>query len=104
MIGQLLINLTKMTSARILVTIMLIGAVLQSFNIYKYIIAFGGAGATIPIMGFGRVLIKGAVEGARTKGLFGAVTGGLMAASAGLTAAILFGFLFAIIFKPKTKT
>lgn len=104
MLGQLLINFTKMTSARILVTFLLIGVFLEAINVYQYLINFGGAGATIPIMGFGRVLVRGAIEGAATKGVLGALTGGLAATSAGISSAIVFGFIIAIIFKPKTKT
>ncbi|MGI6701596.1 MAG: stage V sporulation protein AE [Christensenellales bacterium] len=104
MLGQLLINFTKMTSARILVTFLLIGVFLEAVNVYQYVVDFGGTGATIPIVGFGRVLVRGAVEGAASKGLMGALTGGISAASAGIASAIIFGFIIAIIFKPKTKS
>lgn len=104
LLGQLLINFTKMTSARILVTFLLLGIFLEAINVYQYIIAFGGAGATIPIVGFGKVLARGAIDGASADGILGAMTGGLSAAAGGITAAILFGFIIALIFKPKTKT
>lgn len=103
-LGQLLINFTKMTSARILVTFLLTGVVLEALNLFQYLVAFGGAGATIPIVGFGSVLVKGAIQGAANNGLLGALSGGISAASAGIASAIVFGFIIAIIFKPKTKT
>ena len=102
MLAQVLINTTKMTSGRILVTFMLIGAVLQAFGVYKYLIDFAGAGATVPISGFGYLLAEGAISGAKN-GLFAGVTGGLKAASAGITAAVVFSFIMALIFKPKSK-
>ncbi len=101
-IAQILINTTKLTSGRILVVFMLAGLVLQSFGIYEYLIDFAGAGATVPISGFGYLLAQGAINGAKS-GLFGAITGGLKAASAGITAAVVFSFLVALIFKPKSK-
>lgn len=102
MIAQILINTTKLTSGRILVSFMLAGLILQAFGIYKYLIDFAGAGATVPISGFGYLLAEGAINGAKN-GLFGAITGGMKAASAGITAAIVFSFLVALIFKPKSK-
>lgn len=101
-IAQILINTTKLTSGRILVVFMLAGLVLQSFGIYEYLIDFAGAGATVPISGFGYLLAQGAINGAKS-GLFGAITGGLKAAAAGITAAVVFSFLVALIFKPKSK-
>lgn len=101
-IGQLLINYTKMTTARILVTFLLAGVFLQAINVFEPFKEFAGAGATVPIIGFGYVLAKGAMEGAKT-GLLGAVTGGMKAAAMGLTAAIFFGYLNALIFKSRTK-
>ncbi len=102
MIAQILINVTKLTSGRILVVFMLSGLFLQSIGLYKYLIDFAGAGATVPISGFGYLLAEGAINGAKS-GLFGAITGGLKAASAGITAAVVFSFLAALIFKPKSK-
>lgn len=101
-IAQVLINTTKLTSGRILVVFMLSGLVLQSFGLYKYLIDFAGAGATVPISGFGYLLAEGAINGAKS-GLLGAITGGLKAAAPGITAAITFSFIVALIFKPKSK-
>ena len=101
-LAQLLINYTKITAGKILVYFLLAGVVLQTFWIYQYIVDFASAGATVPISGFGYLLAKGAIEGAK-KGLFGAITGGLSAASAGIASAILFGYLFSCIFKSKSK-
>ena len=101
-LGQLLLDYTKLTSARILVTFLLIGVFLQAIGVYQAIVDFGGAGATVPITGFGYPLAKGAMEGAK-EGLLEALTGGMVAAAAGLSAAIIFGYLIAILFKSKTK-
>ncbi|MBO6263204.1 MAG: stage V sporulation protein AE [Clostridia bacterium] len=101
-IAQLLINYTKLTSGKILVYFLLAGVVLQAFGLYQYLVDFGGAGATVPICGFGYLLANGAIRGAE-QGLFGAFTGGLSAASAGLTAAIVFGYFIALIFKSRSK-
>ena len=102
-IGQILINKTSMSSARILVTFLLLGVVLEITGAFKYMEEFAGAGVTVPIIGFGSNLAKGALEGAKTDGIIGAIKGGLTAVSAGLTSAIFFGFLFALIFKSKSK-
>ena len=101
-LGQLLLDFTKLTSARILVIFLLIGVFLQAIGVYQAIIDFGGAGATVPITGFGYTLAKGAMEGAK-EGLLEALTGGMVAAAAGLSAAIIFGYLVAVIFKSRTK-
>ena len=101
-IAQLLINYTKITSGKILVYFLLAGLVLQAVGVYQYLVDFAGAGATVPICGFGYLLAQGAIKGAQN-GLFGAFTGGLVAASAGVTAAIVFGYLNALIFKAKSK-
>lgn len=101
-IAQLLINYTKITSGKILVYFLLAGLFLQAVGVYKYIVEFAGAGATVPICGFGYLLAEGAIKGAKA-GLFGAFTGGLASASAGVTAAIVFGYLNALIFKAKSK-
>ena len=101
-IAQLLINKTKMTAGRILVVFLLSGVILQAFGLYEKLIDFAGAGATVPISGFGYILAEGAKNGAKL-GLFEAVTGGIHAAGAGIAAAIVFSFLVAIIFKPKSK-
>lgn len=102
LIGQILINKTNMTSARILVIFLLIGVVLEACGVFGYIKDFAGAGITIPIIGFGSSLAKGAMEGAKV-GLLEAVTEGIVSVAGGLTAAILFGFLIALIFKSHTK-
>ena len=101
-IAQLLINYTKITAGKILVTFLLAGVVLQALGVYQYLVDFAGAGATVPISGFGYLLAKGAIEGAK-EGLFGAITGGITAAGAGITAAIVFGYLFAVIFRVRSK-
>lgn len=101
-IAQLLINYTKVTSGKILVYFMLSGLVLQAFGLYRKLVDFAGAGATVPICGFGYLLAEGAIKGAK-QGLFGAFTGGLSAASAGVTAAVTFGYLIALVFKAKSK-
>ena len=101
-IAQLLINYTKITSGKILVYFLLAGIFLQAIGVYQYIVDFAGAGATVPISGFGYLIAEGAIRGAKN-GLLGAFTGGLASASAGITAAIAFGYLNALIFKPKSK-
>jgi len=101
-IAQLLINYTKITSGKILVYFLLAGVFLQAIGVYEYIVDFAGAGATVPISGFGYLLAQGAIKGAK-EGLFGALTGGVSSAAAGITAAIVFGYVFALIFKPKSK-
>ena len=101
-IGQLLINYTKLTPARILIIFLLAGVLFTALGLYEPVVEFAGAGATIPIVGFGYTLAKGAMEGAKT-GILGALLGGVKSASAGLTAAIVFSFLFAIIFTSRTK-
>ena len=101
-IAQLLINYTKITSGKILVTFLLLGVVLQAFGLYKYLVDFAGAGATVPISGFGYLLAQGAIDGAK-ESLFGAITGGITAAGAGITAAIVFGYIFALIFRVRSK-
>ncbi len=103
-IGQILLNLTKMTPARILVSFLLAGVFLEAVGLFKYIKDFAQAGVTVPICGFGSVLVKGAVKGANENGLLGAFLGSVTAASAGLTAAIVFGFLFSILFSSKNKS
>lgn len=103
MIGQLLIIKTNLTSARILVLFVAIGAVLEAFGLYEPIVNFASAGATVPITGFGRSLAKGAIDAVKAKGLIGAFTGGLTATAGGIAAAVVFAYLFALIFSSKTK-
>ena len=102
MIAQVVINYTDRTAGKILVLFMLSGVVLQGLGLYQYLVDFGGAGATVPISGFGYLLANGAIKGAQ-KGFFGAVTGALSAASAGISAAVIFSFIMALIFKSKSK-
>lgn len=102
-IAQLLIDFTKLTPARIVVLFVSLGVVLTAFNIYPKIVDFGGAGATVPISGFGYSLAKGVKEAVATHGLVGAFTGGLKATSGGIAAAIVFGYVFALLGKSKEK-
>lgn len=102
-IGQLLMSLTRLTPARILVVFVTAGAFLTAFGLYRPIVEFAGAGATVPLTGFGYSLARGAIEGAGSSGFFGAITGGVKSTSAGIAAAILFGYVFALICTPKTK-
>ncbi len=101
-VAQIVINYTDLTSGKILVLFMLSGVVLQGLGLYGYLVEFAGAGATVPISGFGYLLANGAMQGAQ-KGFFGAVTGALSAASAGISAAVIFSFLMAMVFKSKSK-
>ena len=102
-VGVLLMSLTRLTPARILVIFVTAGAILTAFGLYKPLIDIGGAGASVPLTGFGYSLAEGAIEGARSDGLLGAITGSIKATAAGIAAAIFFGYLFALIFTPKTK-
>ncbi len=102
MIAQVVINLTDLTAGKILVTFMLAGAVLQGLGLYQKLVDFAGAGATVPISGFGYLLANGAMQGAE-EGWFGAVTGAFSAAAAGVTAAVIFSLIMAFLFKAKTK-
>lgn len=102
MIAQIVINFTDLTAGKILVLFMLSGVVLQGLGLYQYLVDFAGAGATVPISGFGYLLASGAIKGAQ-KGFFGAFTGALSAASAGISAAVIFSFLMAMLFKSRSK-
>lgn len=102
-IGQLLIDKTKLTPARILVIYVTAGAILGGLGIYKYIIEFAGAGATVPLTGFGANLAKGAIQEVQSSGLLGAFTGGVKASAGGIAAAVFFGYLASLITKPKIK-
>ena len=103
LIGQVLIDKTKLTPAKILVIYVVSGVVLGGLGIYKYVVEFGGAGATVPLTGFGYLLAKGAAKAVSEDGLLGAFTGGVTAAAGGIAAAIFFGYLVALIFKPRPK-
>ena len=102
-IGQLLIDKTKLTPARILVLFVTVGAILGGLGIYQHLINFAGAGATVPITGFGANLAKGAIEEVQKIGLLGAFTGGVKASAGGISAAIFFGYIASLIAKPKIK-
>lgn len=102
MIAQVVINFTDLTAGKILVAFMLAGVALQGLGLYQYLVEFAGAGATVPISGFGYLLANGAMKGAE-KGLFGAVTGALSSASAGVSAAVIFSFIMAMLFRSKSK-
>lgn len=102
-VGQILIDKTKLTPARILVIFVTAGAILGGLGIYKYLVNFAGAGATVPLTGFGNNLAKGAIEGVKSSGLIGAFTGGVKNAAGGIAAAIFFGYIASLIAKPKMK-
>lgn len=102
-VGQILIDKTKLTSARILVLFVTLGVVLTGLGLYEPVVKVGGAGATVPLTGFGYSLAKGAIKGVQENGLLGAFTGGVKATAAGISAAVLFGFIAALISKPKIK-
>ena len=102
-IGQLLIDKTKLTPSRILVCYVTAGVVLGALGLYQPLVDWGGAGATVPLTGFGHLLAKGVREAVAKDGFLGALTGGATAAAGGITAAIFFGFLIALVCKPKPK-
>ena len=103
-IGQIVIDKTKLTPARILVSYVISGVILEAFGLYSKLIDFAGAGASIPLSGFGCTLAKGVKKAIDTDGFIGAFTGGLTAGSAGICAAILFAFIASLIFRPKSKS
>lgn len=102
-IGQLLMDHTKLTPARVLVSFVTIGAILQGLGLYQKIVDIGGAGATTPLTGFGYALAKGAMKDVKESGIIGAFTGGVKATSGGVAGAIFFGYIMALIFNPKSK-
>ena len=102
-VGQILIDKTKLTPARILVIFVTLGTVLGGLGIYQYLVDFAGAGATVPLTGFGYNLAKGAIEAVQESGLIGAFTGGVKAAAGGIAAAVFFGYIASLISKPKMK-
>ena len=102
-IGQILIDKTKLTPARILTGYVVAGVVLSALGLYQPIADWGGAGATVPLTGFGHLLAKGVRRAVEEQGVLGIFTGGITAAAGGITAAILFGFLVALLFKSKPK-
>ena len=102
-IGQVLIDKTKLTPARILVIFVTTGCILGGLGIYQYLVNFAGAGATVPLTGFGYNLAKGTIEAVKESGLVGAFTGGVKAAAGGIAAAVFFGYIASLISKPKMK-
>ena len=102
-IGQILIDKTKLTSARILVLFVTLGVILTGIGIYEPLVDFAGAGATVPLTGFGYSLAKGVMKEVDSNGILGVLTGGLTNTAAGISAAVFFGFLAALIAKPKMK-
>ena len=104
MIGQFLIDFTKLTPARILVSFVVSGVILTAIGVYEPIVEFAGAGATVPLTGFGYSLAKGVEEAVMQNGLIGALTGGLTATAGGIAASIVFGLLMALLFKSGDKT
>ncbi len=103
-IGQLLIDKTRLTPARILTSYVVAGVILGAVGVYQPLADWAGAGACVPLTGFGNTLAKGVREAVAADGVLGAFTGGIKASAAGVAAAIFFGFLVALIFKPKDKS
>lgn len=104
LIGQVLIDKTKMTPGRILVTFVTAGVALSAVGLYGPLVDFAGAGASVPLTGFGHTLAEGVRKAVGEKGLLGAFTGGATASAAGVTAAIVFGYIAALVAKPKDRS
>lgn len=104
LIGQILMDKTKLTPARILVSYVVIGVFLGAIGLYKPLVDFAGCGATVPLTGFGYLLSKGVKEAVAQEGFMGIFTGGLKASAGGIAAAVLMGLLASLIFKPKDKS
>lgn len=102
-IGQLLLSLTRLTPGRILVIFVTAGVILTAFGLYEPLVQLAGAGATVPLTGFGYALCNGVIDGVMEKGVLGAFTGGISGTAGGVAAAIFFGYLCAVIFTPKVK-
>lgn len=102
-IGQILIDKTKLTPARILTVYVVAGLILEAVGLYSPLVKWAGAGATVPLTGFGNTLARGIKKAVDEDGTLGILTGGLTASAAGITAAVLFGLLASLIFKPKDK-
>lgn len=102
-VGQLLLSLTRLTPARILVIFVTGGVLLGALGIYQPLVDYAGAGATVPLTGFGNTLAQGVMEAVRQKGAIGILTGGITASAAGIAAAVVFGYLAAVIFNPGVK-
>lgn len=103
-VGQVLIDFTKMTPARILVLFVTLGVVLTGLGLYEPLVNFAGAGATVPLTGFGYLMAKGTMEAVQDRGLLGAFSGGVAASAAGIAAAVFFGYLAALISNPGDKS
>lgn len=102
-VGQILIDRTKLTPARILTSFVVAGVILGALGVYQPLADWAGAGASVPLTGFGNLLAKGVKKAVEEKGLLGAFTGGFTAAAGGLAAAVFFGLLVSLLFKPKDK-
>ncbi len=102
-IGQILIDRTKLTPARILTGYVVAGVILSAVGVYQKLVDWAGAGATVPLTGFGHLLAKGVNKAVAEKGIVGIFSGGLTAAAAGITASVVFGFAIALIFRPREK-
>lgn len=102
-IAQILMDTTKLTPAKILVAYVTLGAIFGAIGIYEKVVEIGGAGATVPLLGFGYNLSQSVIKEVSKEGLLGAFTGGVKGAAGGITAAIFFGYIMALIFNPKTK-
>lgn len=102
-IGQLLLDKTKLTPARILVSYVTVGVILGGIGVYPKLVDWAGAGATVPLTGFGNLLAKGVKKAVAEQGILGAFTGGITSAAGGITAAVFFGFLVSLMFKSKPK-
>ena len=103
LIGQILIDKTKLTPARILTTYVVAGVFLTAIGVYPWLVEWGGSGATVPLTGFGYALARGVARAVAEKDLLGILTGGITATAGGIAAAIFFALLVALIFKPKSK-
>lgn len=103
LVGQILIDKTKLTPARFLVLFVTLGVVLTAVGLYGPLVDFAGAGATVPLTGFGYTMAKGVVKAIQEQGILGILTGGVTAAAAGIAAAVFFGYLAALISKPSDK-
>lgn len=104
LIGQVLVDKTKLTPARILVSYVIFGVILSAMGIYESLVEFAGAGASVPLTGFGHIIAKGVKEAINVNGFIGIFTGGLKASAGGITAAIVAGLLASIVFRPRDKT
>lgn len=102
-VGQVLVDTTKLTPARILVGFVVIGVVLGALGVYKPLVDWAGCGATVPLTGFGNLLVEGTKEAVKEKGLLGALTGPLTAGSAGIMTAVLCGLVVSVLTKPRAK-